>query len=99
MKLEAIANVKIFEEVILKGAQKKINERLSHKQMQAVLESRIGSDLAMYVFHTIQDIKKKEIYHLRKALFNTQLGLGNMEMKKLAKNSDQVVMMRNIINA
>ena len=32
-------------------------------------------------------------------LFNSQLGLGNNELRKLAKNSDQVQQMKNILAA
>ena len=43
-------------------------------------------------------INKFELFQLKLQLFNTQLGLGNSELRKLTKNSDQVQQMKSILN-
>ena len=89
----------MFEENILKQAQKKINERLQHKNLSVVLESRIGNDLRNFLHFGVKAIEEHEIFQLKLQLFNSQLGLGNNELRKLAKNSDQVQQMKNILSA
>ena len=37
---------------------------------------------------TLDNIKRNEMFMLKLQLFNTQLGLGNSEMRKLTKNTD-----------
>ena len=88
--LEALANVRIFEDTILQNAQNKINERISHKNVSQVLQRRLRADLQQYLNRAILYIEKVEIVQLRIQLFNVQLGIGNNELRKLTKNSDQV---------
>ena len=38
------------------------------------------------------------MFQLKLQLFNTQLGLGNSEMRKLTKNTDQVTFIKGILN-
>jgi hypothetical protein len=44
--------------------------------------------LGKYLDQTITATREIELFQLKIALFNTQLGLGNNELKKLTKNSD-----------
>ena len=95
---EAVAYITIFEDQILEQAQQKINSRTSHKNISSVLLTRLQSDLRGYLDQTIAAINKFELFQLKLQLFNTQLGLGNSELRKLTKNSDQVQQMKSILN-
>ena len=45
----------------------------------------------------IDRIEQEEINKLQLQLLNTQLGLGNNEMRRLQKNSDRVQQMKDIL--
>ena len=47
---------------------------------------------------TLDRIKRDEMFMLKLQLFNTQLGLGNSEMRKITKNTDQVTFIKGILN-
>ena len=95
---EAIVNYKIFDEVILHEAEKKINERISHKNVTDAMQRRLEVALKGHIGNMIENMRKFELFALKLQLFNTQLGLGNSEQRKLSKNTDQVQQMRSILN-
>ena len=97
-QLEGIAYIHIFEELILKNTLEKLNTRLSHKQIGSVLQTRLNPQLMNYTKQMLENIEKNEMFQLKLQLFNTQLGLGNSELRKLTKNSDQVTQMKGIQN-
>ena len=82
--------MQIFEEVILQGAQTKINERITHKNISTVLQRRMQKDLKNYLDQTLENMIKNEIFQLKIQLYNVQLGIGNLELRKLAKSTDQM---------
>lgn len=47
--IEGLAYVKIFEDLIIHGAQTKINERITHKNISTVLQRRMKNDLKDYL--------------------------------------------------
>ena len=74
--------------MIVEQSLEKINARLSHKDISRVLQRRLENDLKDYMNQTLDNIKRNEMFMLKLQLFNTQLGLGNSEMRKLTKNTD-----------
>ena len=56
------------------------------------------TDLKSYLDQAIRSIEQHELFQLKLQLLNSQLGLGNSELRKLTKNSDQVTQMKGILN-
>ena len=82
------AERKILQEILLR-AEEKINERIEHKEITRALKGRLEK-LNDYMSTMIDRIEQEEINKLQLQLLNTQLGLGNNEMRRLQKNSDRV---------
>ena len=89
LEISERATKKIYAE-ILKEAQEKINERRVHKSISQALIERINKVLLPYLNEKMVMMRRYELLELKVQLFNIQLGLGNNELRKLAKTSDQV---------
>ena len=56
------------------------------------------TDLKDYMDQTLQNILSNEIFQLKIQLYNVQLGLGNLELRKLTKSTDRVQQMKSILH-
>lgn len=68
---EAIVNYKIFDEVILHEAEKKINERHSHRNVTEAMQKRLNVALKGHLETMIENMKTYELFALKLQLFNT----------------------------
>lgn len=60
--LDGLTRVWIEDHILLKNSQDKINQRLSHKNINKVLQRRMETDLKSYLDQAIRSIEQHELF-------------------------------------